>query len=160
LRRARPRTVEQSPSEQFMRAALNQARLAAAAGEVPVGAVIEIGDVAIAAAHNRPIALGDPTAHAELLAIREAARALGNYRLPGATLYATVEPCIMCCGAIINARLERLVYGAADPKAGGVESRHRLLADRRLNHQVEVRGGVLARESAELLQAFFRTRRV
>jgi tRNA(adenine34) deaminase len=143
-----------------MRAALNQARLAAAAGEVPVGAVIEVGDVAVAAAHNRPIALGDPTAHAELLAIREAARALGNYRLPGATLYATVEPCIMCCGAIINARLERLVYGAADPKAGGVESRHRLLADRRLNHQVEVRGGVLARECAELLQAFFRTRRV
>jgi tRNA(adenine34) deaminase len=142
-----------------MRAALEQAHQAAAAGEVPVGAVIEIGEVVVAATHNQPIALGDPTAHAELLAIREAARALGNYRLPGATLYATVEPCIMCCGAIINARVERLVYGAADPKAGGVESRYRLLADRRLNHTVAVRGGVLAQECAEVLQAFFRTRR-
>jgi tRNA(adenine34) deaminase len=142
-----------------MRAALEQARLAAEAGEVPVGAVIEIGGGVVAAAHNRPIALGDPTAHAELLAIRAAAGGLRNYRLPGATLYATVEPCIMCCGALINARIERLVYGAADPKAGAVESRYRLLADRRLSHHVVVMGGVLAQECAEVMQVFFRARR-
>jgi tRNA(adenine34) deaminase len=142
-----------------MRLALEQARQGAYAGEVPVGAVIEIDGVAIAAAHNRPIALGDPTAHAEVLAIREAGRVLGNFRLPGATLYATVEPCIMCCGAIITARIERLVYGAADPKAGAVESLYRVLADRRLNHTVEVKGGMLAQECSEVLQAFFRAKR-
>jgi tRNA(adenine34) deaminase len=151
--------VGQDQSERFMRVAIEQARRAALVGEVPVGAVIELGGVAVAAAHNQPIALGDPTAHAELLVIREAARTLGNYRLPGATLYATVEPCVMCCGALIHARIDGLVYGAADPKAGAVASRYRLLEDPRLNHAVAVRGGVLAQECAELVQEFFRIRR-
>src|SRR5438094_9981650 len=142
-----------------MRAALAEARVGLASGEVPVGALVVLDDVIIGQAHNAPIALGDPTAHAEVLALREAARKAGNYRLPRATLYATLEPCAMCCGAVIQARLARVVYGALDPKAGAVDSLHRLLADARLNHRVSAVGGVLEAESAALLRGFFDTRR-
>ena len=138
-----------------MAAALDEARRGLAAGEVPVGAVVVIEDEIVGRAHNTPIALADPTAHAEVLALRAAARQRGNYRLTGATLYATVEPCPMCCGAALHARVGRVVYGARDPKAGAVESLYRLLDDSRLNHRVATRGGVLAREAAELLASFF-----
>lgn len=145
--------------KQFMEEALAEARHAFEAGEVPVGAVVVVAGTIIGRAHNAPIALGDPTAHAEIVALREAARKAGNYRLTGATLYATVEPCAMCAGAALHARVTRLVYGAPDPKAGAVESLYRLLDDRRLNHRIETVGGVLAAESALLLRAFFETRR-
>jgi tRNA(adenine34) deaminase len=142
-----------------MREALVEAERGKAAGEVPVGAVIVVDGAIAGRAHNAPIALSDPTAHAEVLALREAARTAGNYRLPGATLYVTLEPCAMCCGAAIQARLARVVYGARDPKAGAVESLHRLLDDARQNHRVAAVGGVLAAESAALLRGFFETRR-
>jgi tRNA(adenine34) deaminase len=141
-------------------AALEEARRAAAAGEVPVGAIVVLHGRVIGRAHNAPIARHDPTAHAEILAIRAASQALGNYRLTGATVYTTVEPCVMCCGAIVHARIGRLVYGAADPKAGGVVSLYRLLDDARLNHRVAVTAGVRAEECGALLTAFFRDRRV
>ena len=143
----------------FMRQALAEARRGLAAGEVPVGAVVVVDGVVIARAHNAPIAERDPTAHAEILALRDAARALGNYRLTGATLYATVEPCPMCCGAALQARIARLVYGAADPKAGAVASLYRMLEDPRLNHQVVVTGAILESASAALLAEFFETKR-
>jgi tRNA(adenine34) deaminase len=146
-------------AEAFMRAALDEARLGLAAGEVPVGAVVVLDGAIVAQAHNAPIALGDPTAHAEVLALREAAQKVGNYRLPGAELYATLEPCAMCCGAAIHARVARVVYGALDPKAGAVESRHRLLDDGRAGHRVEAVGGVLAGECSALLREFFETKR-
>src|SRR5437867_12621882 len=142
-----------------MRAALAEARVGLAAGEVPVGAVVVLDDVIIAQAHNAPIAHGDPTAHAEVLALGEAARKVGNYRLPHATLYATLEPCVMCCGAVIHARIARIVYGAADPKAGAVASRYRLLDDGRSNHRVDSLGGVLEAECGALLKEFFEARR-
>jgi tRNA(adenine34) deaminase len=142
-----------------MRAALAEARAGLAAGEVPVGAVVVVEGAIVAQAHNAPIALGDPTAHAEILALREAARKASNYRLPQATLYVTLEPCVMCCGAIVQARLARVVYGAADPKAGAVESRYRLLDDARANHQVETVGGVLAAECGAVLRQFFEAKR-
>jgi tRNA(adenine34) deaminase len=145
--------------EAFMRAALAAARAASAAGEVPVGAVVVLDDVILGQAHNAPIALGDPTAHAEVLALREAARKAGNYRLPRATLYATLEPCVMCCGAAVHARIARIVYGAPDPKAGAIVSRHRLLDDGRSNHRIEARGGVLEAECGALLKEFFEARR-
>jgi tRNA(adenine34) deaminase len=143
----------------FMRAALDEARRGLEAGEVPVGAVVVLDGAIVARAHNAPIALADPTAHAEILALREAGRKTGNYRLPGATLYVTVEPCAMCCGAALHARVARVVYGAADPKAGAVESLHRLLDDARLNHRVAATGGVRAAEAAALLREFFETKR-
>ena len=146
-------------AEAFMRAALAEARAGLAAGEVPVGAVVVLDDVIIGQAHNAPIAHGDPTAHAEVLALREAARKVSNYRLPRATLYATLEPCVMCCGAVIQARIPRVVYGAADPKAGAVASRDRLLDDGRSNHRVETVAGVLEAECGALLREFFETRR-
>lgn len=142
-----------------MRAALDEARRGLEAGEVPVGAVVVLDGVIVARAHNAPIALADPTAHAEILALREAGRKTGNYRLPGATLYVTVEPCAMCCGAALHARVARVVYGAADPKAGAVESLHRLLDDARVNHRVAATGGVRAAEAAALLREFFETKR-
>ena len=145
--------------EEFMREALEEARRGGLAGEVPIGAVVVLDGVLIARGHNEPIARSDPTAHAEIVALREAARAIGNYRLVGATLYATVEPCAMCCGAALQARVARVVYGAPDPKAGAVRSLHRLLDDERLNHRTAVRGEVLAGESAALLRGFFETRR-
>ena len=143
-----------------MAAALDEARRGLAAGEVPVGAVVVIDEEIVGRAHNAPIALADPTAHAEVLALRAAARQLGNYRLTGATLYATVEPCPMCCGAALHARVGRVVYGARDPKAGAVDSLYRLLDDARLNHRVATRGGVLAREAADLLASFFAGKRL
>jgi tRNA(adenine34) deaminase len=145
--------------EGFMREALDDARRGAAAGEVPVGAVVVMDGVIVGRAHNAPIALADPTAHAEVLALRMAGEKRGNYRLAGATLYATVEPCPMCCGAALHARVARVVYGARDPKAGAVESLYRLLDDVRMNHRVATTGGVLAEEAAALLREFFETRR-
>ena len=143
----------------MMRAALAEARAGLAAGEVPVGAVVVVDDAIVAQAHNAPIALADPTAHAEILALREAARKANNSRLPQATLYVTLEPCVMCCGAIVQARLARVVYGAADPKAGAVESRYRLLDDARANHRVDTVGGVLAAECGAVLKQFFEAKR-
>jgi len=143
----------------LMREALAEAERGQAAGEVPIGAVVVVEGAIAGRAHNAPVALSDPTAHAEVLALREAARKAGNYRLPGATLYVTLEPCAMCCGAAIQARLARVVYGARDAKAGAVESLYRLLDDARLNHRVSAVGGVLEAESAALLRGFFDTRR-
>src|SRR5262245_37671602 len=142
-----------------MREALEEARRGGLAGEVPIGAVVVLDGTIVGRGHNEPIARSDPTAHAEIVALREAARAIGNYRLVGATLYATVEPCAMCCGAALQARVARVVYGAPDPKAGAVRSLHRLLDDERLNHRAAVEGEVLAGESAALLRGFFEMRR-
>src|SRR6266545_3692993 len=123
-----------------MREALDEARRGAARGEVPVGAVVVMDGVIVGRAHNAPIVLADPTAHAEVLALRAAGEKQRNYRLPGATLYATVEPCPMCCGAALHARVARVVYGTRDPKAGAVESLYRLLDDARLNHRAAATG--------------------
>jgi len=142
-----------------MKMALQYAEIAAQNGEVPVGAVIVLADGRSFAAHNAPISSHDPSAHAEMRAIRAASLAIGNYRLTGATLYVTLEPCCMCAGAIIHARLARIIYGAPDPKTGAVESLYHILADARLNHQPRVTGGVLAEECGALLRDFFRARR-
>jgi tRNA(adenine34) deaminase len=142
-----------------MQQALAEAQRSFDAGEVPVGAVVVVDGKIVARAHNAPLALSDPTAHAEVLALRAAAAASGNYRLTDATLYATIEPCVMCCGAVLHARVTRVVYGAPDPKAGGVTSLYRLLEDARLNHRADALGGVLAAESVALLRRFFETRR-
>jgi tRNA(adenine34) deaminase len=142
-----------------MRVALDEAQRSFDAGEVPVGAVVVLGADVVGRAHNAPRALSDPTAHAEVLALRAAGARIGNYRLTGATLYATVEPCVMCCGAALHARVARVVYGATDAKAGGVASLYRLLDDARLNHRAVADGGVLAGDSAALLRRFFETRR-
>ena len=144
---------------QWMGLALEEAALAAAAGEVPVGAVVVMDGRLLGRGHNAPIALSDPTAHAEIVALRAAARAVGNYRLTGATLYATVEPCVMCCGAALQARVARLVYGAADPKAGAARSLYQMLEDPRLNHRVEVAAGVRGDECGARLSEFFRAKR-
>jgi tRNA(adenine34) deaminase len=145
--------------DRWMRLALEEAGRAAAAGEVPVGAVVVMAGRLVGRGHNAPISRSDPTAHAEIVALRAAARELGNYRLTGATLYVTVEPCVMCCGAALHARVARLVYGAADPKAGGAQSLYRLLDDARLNHRIEVEAGVRAAECGAPLTEFFRSRR-
>ena len=145
--------------EHWMRRALELAAQAAREGEVPVGAVIVRGGVEIGAGANAPIRDADPTAHAEINAIRAASRAVGNYRLTGTTLYATMEPCVMCAGAIVHARIERVVYGAADERWGGAGSVFDILGCGRLNHRPVIRGGVLACESAHLLLDFFRGRR-
>jgi len=142
-----------------MREALDEARRGLANGEVPVGAVVVVEGEIVGRAHNAPVALADPTAHAEVLALRAAGIKTGNYRLTGATLYATIEPCAMCCGAALHARVARVVYGGTDPKAGAVASLYRLLDDGRLNHRAAAVGGVLADESAALLRRFFETRR-
>jgi tRNA(adenine34) deaminase len=142
-----------------MREALDEARRGLADGEVPVGAVVVVGGAIVGRARNAPVALTDPTAHAEVLALRAAGLETGNYRLKGATLYATVEPCAMCCGAALHARVTRVVYGAADPKAGAVTSLYRLLDDSRLNHRATATGGILADECAALLRRFFESRR-
>jgi tRNA(adenine34) deaminase len=144
---------------EYMRLALEQARAAATAGEVPVGAVLVMGDRVMARAANRTIADCDPTAHAEIIALREAARELGNYRLGGATLYVTLEPCSMCAGAMVQARIARLLYGCDDPKGGAVRSCFAVLDHPVLNHRVEVTSGVLAEECAAAIQAFFAARR-
>jgi tRNA(adenine34) deaminase len=146
--------------EACMRLALREAARGARAGEVPVGALLvdATGEV-IARAHNRPVGARDPTAHAEIVALRRAARRLGNYRLPGTTLYVTVEPCAMCAGAIVQARVRRVVFGAPDPKAGAVRTLYRIVDDPRLNHRAEVVGGVLGEECAAVMRDFFQARR-
>jgi tRNA(adenine34) deaminase len=142
----------------FMQAALRQARKAAAGGEVPVGAVVVRGGEIVARGFNRPLGSSDPTAHAEIVALRRAARKAGNYRLPACDLYVTVEPCAMCVGALIQARVRRLVYGAADPKAGAVRS-FLVFPFEKANHRPEILGGVLAKECGDLLRGFFRGKR-
>ncbi|GAB4224646.1 MAG: hypothetical protein Kow0062_26720 [Acidobacteriota bacterium] len=145
---------------EMMRRALDAARAAVAAGEVPIGAAVARDRRLVCVAHNAPLGRTDPTAHAEMLALREAARVLGAPRLPGTTLYVTLEPCLMCLGAMVHARIDRLVFGAPDPKVGAT----RLFADRTaadlgLNHAFAIEGGLLAEESAALLRSFFRARR-
>jgi len=144
---------------EFMRAALAIARQGLERDEVPVGAVVVMDDEVIGAGYNQPIGTHDPTAHAEIVAMRAAAARLGNYRLSGATLYVTIEPCMMCVGAMVHARLARLVYGASEPKAGAVESTQRAHEHPALNHRIEVTGGVLAEECRDVMQAFFKSRR-
>jgi tRNA(adenine34) deaminase len=143
----------------FMQEALEEARSAAAAGEVPIGAVIVHEGRIISRSGNRTIRDCDPTAHAEIIVLREAARVVDNYRLAGTTLYVTVEPCSMCAGAMIQARIPRLVYGADDPKGGAARSCFQILSNPRLNHQVEITAGVLAAECAAAIQSFFAERR-
>lgn len=145
--------------EKWMRIALEEARAAAAEGEVPIGAVLVNQGEQVARGHNRTISECDPTAHAEMLALREGARRLKNHRLGGTTLYVTVEPCAMCAGAMIQARIERVVYGCAEPKGGAAESCFRVFEHPMVNHRVEVTGGVLAEECARELQEFFEARR-
>lgn len=156
-----PTTSDPSGGEDrlWMARALELAHAAGARGEVPVGAVVVHQGRLVAEGHNRTVLDADPTAHAEAVAIRAAARALGDFRLVDHTLYVTLEPCAMCCGAIVLARVPRVVYGAPDPKAGMAGSLGDLLRDPRLNHRAEVRGGILAAPSGALLRAFFRARR-
>lgn len=142
-----------------MREAIDLADRAAAAGEVPVGAVVVQGGEVIGRGHNQPIGAHDPTAHAEVVALREAAKAVGNYRLPGATLYVTVEPCLMCVGAAIHARVATVVYGASEPRAGAIESSQRVWEHPSLNHRITVVAGVLAGECQQRIRAFFLQRR-
>lgn len=141
--------------EEYMRQALDLAREAELGGEVPVGAVITAGGIVLGRGRNSPVSLCDPTAHAEILALREAAQVLGNYRLEAATLYCTLEPCVMCAGALVTARVGRLVFGARDLRFGGVRSKFRIADSELLNHRVEIVEGVLAVECVELLQRFF-----
>jgi tRNA(adenine34) deaminase len=143
----------------FMHAALELAQQAATAGEVPVGAVVVKDGTIIGRGYNQPISLRDPTAHAEVMALRDAAQHLVNYRLTGCELYVTLEPCIMCAGAIMHARIARVIYGAADPKTGACGSVVNLFAQAQLNHHSEVLGGVLSEESGVLLRDFFASRR-
>ena len=144
---------------EYMLMALGQARAAALNGEVPVGAVLVLENRVLASAGNQTIGDCDPTSHAEILALRAGALAVGNYRLPGAALYVTIEPCAMCAGALVQARIARLIYGADDPKGGAVRTCMQVLDSPALNHRVEVRAGVLAEEAAALLQSFFAERR-
>jgi tRNA(adenine34) deaminase len=143
----------------FMREAIAEAALAGAQNEVPVGAVVVLDDKIIGRGHNQPISCKDPTAHAEILAIRHAARTVGAYRLPGAVLYVTLEPCVMCVGAIIHARIASIKYGARDEKAGALGSVYDIGRDGRLNHRIEVLGGLLQDESAAILRDFFKQQR-
>ena len=151
--------MDAATDERWMRHALKLARRAQELGEVPVGAVVVDGGEVVAEGWNQPIASHDPSAHAEMVAMRAAAATRKNYRLGGLTLYVTLEPCAMCAGAIIHARIARLVFGAADPKAGAVHSVYDLIALPKLNHRVDWAGGVLAAECGALLQEFFRARR-
>jgi len=143
----------------FMKEALALAERAAAVGEVPVGSVVVLEGRVIGRGHNQPISSHDPTAHAEMVALREAARAIGNYRLTGATLYVTLEPCLMCVGALVHARVDTLVYGAAEPKAGAIESTQRAHEHPALNHRMTVVSGVLAAPCGAMLREFFAARR-
>uniref|UniRef100_B1XTX7 tRNA-specific adenosine deaminase n=1 Tax=Polynucleobacter necessarius subsp. necessarius (strain STIR1) TaxID=452638 RepID=B1XTX7_POLNS len=145
--------------QQYMRMAIEQAQLAAQAGEVPVGAVLVKDGQVIAKAFNKPIANHDPSAHAEMLALREAALAQENYRIPGSTLYVTLEPCAMCSGAMLHARIDRVVFGAPDPKTGAAGSVLDLFASKQINHQTSVEGGIMSEECGQLLRDFFKRRR-
>lgn len=149
----------ENSDEAFMRRALELASAAAAAGEVPVGAVVVKDGVVVGEGFNQPISSRDPTAHAEVVALRDAAQRIGNYRLAGCTLYVTIEPCLMCCGALVHARVREVVYGAAEPKAGSVRSQQSALDLAHLNHRVAWRGGVLATECSAAMSDFFRSRR-
>ena len=144
---------------QFMQEALEQARLAALAGEVPVGAILLRDGQVIGRGFNQPIGNHDPSAHAEMLALRTAAQGVANYRLPGATLYVTLEPCVMCSGAMLHARIDRVVFGAPDPKTGAAGSVLDIFASKQINHQTQVEGGILAEECGQILRDFFRERR-
>jgi tRNA(adenine34) deaminase len=145
--------------EQYMRLAIEQAQLAAQSGEVPVGAVLVRDGEVISKAFNKPIANHDPSAHAEMLALREATLAEQNYRIPGSTLYVTLEPCAMCSGAMLHARVGRVVYGAPDPKTGAAGSVLNLFSCKQINHQTSVEGGMMAQECGQLLRDFFKGRR-
>ena len=146
--------------EDWMRQALQQAKFAAELDEVPVGAVlVDAGGELLATGHNQPIRNHDPTAHAEIITLRVAAQKLGNYRLPGTTLFVTVEPCTMCVGALIHARVDKVVYGTSEPKTGAVESAHRLFETGSFNHYPDIKGGVLAADCAAILTDFFAARR-
>ncbi len=147
------------PDEEYMRECLRLARLGAQAGEVPVGAVLVRGGAIIGGAYNAPISRHDPTAHAEILALRQAAQRIGNYRLEGVTLYCTLEPCVMCAGALVTARVERLVFGTRDLRFGGVRSKFQLADSELLNHRLEIAEGVLGPECVELLREFFDSKR-
>jgi tRNA(adenine34) deaminase len=151
--------MELGLAEQWMREALMEARKAEEENEVPVGAVLLLNEKIIARSHNSSIQLYDPTAHAEIVALRQAGRNIKNYRLPGSILIVTIEPCIMCMGAIIQARVDELIYGAPDPKAGGVSSCFQLADEPRLNHKIRVTSGVLEAECSEILKNFFSSRR-
>lgn len=145
--------------QQFMRQAIEQAQLAALAGEVPVGAVLVRDGQVIAKAFNRPITNHDPSAHAEMLALRQAAQVEQNYRLPGSTLYVTLEPCAMCSGVILHARVDRVVYGAPDPKTGAAGSVLDVFSSKQINHQTRIEGGMMGEECGQLLRSFFKERR-
>jgi tRNA(adenine34) deaminase len=145
--------------QQYMRLAIEQAQLAAQSGEVPVGAVLVRNGQVISKAFNKPIANHDPSAHAEMLALREAALADENYRIPGSTLYVTLEPCAMCSGAMLHARVDRVVYGAPDPKTGAAGSVLDLFSSKQINHQTSVQGGIMGEECGQLLRDFFKGRR-
>ncbi|MGE4405810.1 tRNA adenosine(34) deaminase TadA [Pseudomonas sp.] len=155
----KPQIIDRGQDERFMREALALAAQGAALGEVPVGAVLVQDGQVIGRGYNCPISRHDPSAHAEMVAIREAALSLENYRLPGSTLYVTLEPCSMCAGLIVHSRIRRVVYGATEPKAGVVVSRGQFFAQEFLNHRVLVEGGVLAQECGATLSEFFRLRR-
>ncbi|UEG62609.1 tRNA adenosine(34) deaminase TadA [Stutzerimonas chloritidismutans] len=155
----KPQIIDRSQDEHFMREALVLAAQGTALGEVPVGAVLVQGGQIIGRGYNCPISQHDPSAHAEMVAVRDAAQALQNYRLPGVTLYVTLEPCSMCAGLIVHSRIQRVVYGAVEPKAGVVVSRGKFFEQDFLNHRVLVEGGVLAEECGTVLSEFFRQRR-
>jgi tRNA(adenine34) deaminase len=145
--------------QEYMRLAIAQARAAAMQGEVPIGALVVLEDRILSAAGNRTITDCDPTAHAEIVALRDAAHKVGNYRLNGAAVYVTIEPCAMCAGALVQARVARLIYGAGEPKGGAIRTCIQVLDAPSLNHRVEVTSGVLAEETAEIMQLFFSSRR-
>jgi tRNA(adenine34) deaminase len=146
-------------AELWMREALAEAQKAEVEGEVPIGAVLLLNERIIGRGHNRPIRMHDPTAHAEIMALRQGARTCANYRLPGSVLVVTIEPCIMCVGAMIHARVEEIIYGAADPKSGAVESCFRLADTDQLNHSIRVTSGILENECGSMLKSFFASRR-
>lgn len=150
----------ENSDERFIKLALEEAKSAYSRGEVPVGAVITLGDDILSSAHNSSISMNDPSAHAEILAIRKAGEKISNYRLVGTTLYVTLEPCIMCAGAILLARISRVVFGTDDPRNGGLISLYRILEDKRLNHSAEITTGVLQNECAEVLSRFFHEKRI
>lgn len=156
---SRPQIIDRSRDQDFMREALELARQGALLGEVPVGAVLVQGGEIIGRGFNCPISASDPSAHAEMVAVRDAAKALDNYRLPGSTLYVTLEPCSMCAGLIVHSRVARVVYGALEPKAGIVQSQGQFFTQGFLNHRVLYEGGVLGEECGTMLSEFFRQRR-
>lgn len=151
--------MDPATMEYWMREAIAEAHKAADEGEVPVGAIVLFNDKVIGRGHNSPIQLNDPTAHAEIIALRQASRNVKNYRLSGSILIVTIEPCVMCVGAMIHARIEELVYGAADPKAGAIRSCYQLADNNRLNHEVRVTSGILEEECGSTIRSFFSSRR-